>query len=176
MFGISIGLHLSLQLARPHSPDDDAPLAGRPQAPQRHPQGPSPLHTICQERTRRPAVVGDGAKPPSRYDCNMLPVARPAVPSRAGDEMFRRAKSAIAFEAHATRKCRFLFLAQWKFFSRRAAAHRLTARNSFTPIIRRAVLHGHFVLRDRAASCARQAFGNRRGLKDRLSRKIHAVI
>jgi hypothetical protein len=39
MFGIPIDLHLSFQLARPHSPDDDAPLAGRPQAPQRHPRG-----------------------------------------------------------------------------------------------------------------------------------------
>ena len=39
MFGIPIDLHLGLQLARPHSPDDDAPLAGRPQAPQRYPGG-----------------------------------------------------------------------------------------------------------------------------------------
>ena len=46
MFKIPIDLHLCLQLARPHSPDDDAPLAGRPQAPLRPPQGPSPLHHL----------------------------------------------------------------------------------------------------------------------------------
>jgi hypothetical protein len=33
MFGIPIDLHLSLQLARPHSPDDDAPLADGPKLP-----------------------------------------------------------------------------------------------------------------------------------------------
>ena len=48
MFGIPIDLHLSFQLARPHSPDDDAPLAGRPQAPLRPPRG-RPHFTICQE-------------------------------------------------------------------------------------------------------------------------------
>jgi hypothetical protein len=100
-----------------------------PQLPSDTPRGPSPLHTICQEERadRRWLATVQSRLAGASNDCNMLPVAV-GGPERAGDEMFPRAKSAIALRRMRLENAPFYSWPMETFFQRRAPVHQLTAR------------------------------------------------